>query len=151
GHYTVNPRQLLSIRFRRAAKERFSLQCTPSAAAILSQPAVHGRAIDTQSTSNRLWALAVLTALTRTLTHRPARRMIWFPSVVLPHARNETYSPLRVKQYLLTYELINNRQVKTPIRRGSRRSLSMFRPRPCDRRYPEQRDKFPTPRAGIND
>src|ERR1700680_3879844 len=106
-HHAVNPFQLIPIELWWTPKKRFSFQRSPSATAILSQPAVNAGAIYAQSTSNRLWALAVLNALYGTLTHRLKRRVIKLPGIVLPHRLNESYSPRCVKLCLVTYAHIN--------------------------------------------
>src|SRR5438093_6616845 len=64
--------------------------------------------IDSQNTRNNLRALTVLNAAHRTLTHRFQRCVIQLSRIVLSHAYRESYSLHLVKNYLVTYVLINN-------------------------------------------
>src|SRR2546425_5764351 len=106
-HRVINPPELSAIEFRRTSEQRLGLQRPPSTTSILCQPAIHRGTVDSQNTRNILRALAVLHAAHRTLTHRFQRCVIQLSRIVLSHAHLESYSLHPVKNYLVTYVLIN--------------------------------------------
>src|SRR6266849_7471227 len=98
-HRVINPPELSAIEFRRTSEQRLGFQRPPSTTSILCQPAIHRGTVDSQNTRNNLRALTVLNA---------ARCVIQLSRIVLSHAHRESYSLHPVKNYLVTYVLINN-------------------------------------------
>src|SRR5882724_7502512 len=107
-HRVINPPELSAIEFRRTSEQRLGFQRPPPTTSILCQPAIHRGTVDSQNTRNNLRALTVLNAAHRTLTHRFQRCVIQLSRIVLSHAHRESYSLHPVKNYLVTYVLINN-------------------------------------------
>src|SRR6516164_2506246 len=106
-HGVVNPFQLLAVEFRRAPKQGFGLQRTPTSPSILGQPTVHRRTIDTDNASYHFWTFAVLNTADRALAHRLQSAVVKASGIVRLHDSRESYSLHPVKGSLPTYEQIN--------------------------------------------